>query len=43
MKNNKEDLMEEDEYIESSRPRWWNPFWILLAISMIVQALLVIF
>lgn len=27
--------MEEDENIESSRPRWWNPFWILLAISMI--------
>jgi len=35
MKNNIEDLMEEDENIESSRPRWWNPFWILLAISMI--------
>ncbi len=29
------DLIEEEENVESSKPRWWKPFWILMPISMV--------
>jgi len=32
---NSADLIEEEENVESSKPRWWKPFWILTAISMV--------
>ena len=33
--DNNADLIEEEENAESSKPRWWKPFWILTAISMV--------
>jgi len=33
--DNNADLIEEEENVESSKPRWWNSFWILTAISMV--------
>jgi hypothetical protein len=36
MKNdNNVDLSIEDENVESLKPRWWRPFWILTVISMV--------
>jgi len=33
--DNNVDLIEEEENVESSKPRWWKPFWILMPISMV--------
>ena len=33
--DNNVELIEEEENVESSKPRWWKPFWILMPISMV--------
>ncbi|MFW9988450.1 MAG: hypothetical protein ACFFC3_07330 [Candidatus Odinarchaeota archaeon] len=35
--DNKKDLNEQEDYIESLKPRWWKPLWILTAISIVVS------
>ena len=37
------DLIEEEENLESSKPRWWKPFWILTAISMVGSGVITYF
>ncbi len=41
--DNNADLIEEEENVKPSKPRWWNPFWLLLAISMIGSGIISFF
>ncbi len=36
----KADLNEQEENLESIKPRWWKPLWILIVISMVASGFL---
>lgn len=37
---NNTDLSETEKNVESSKPRWWRPFWILTVISMVASGVI---